>query len=599
MDTVDPMAWHGETTGPSLLHPRTAPAFLESTHEAYKRELGDLWPDVPAIFTDEPHLPAQGHGPWNLGLHLTPYVLGQFSQRCGYELRDHLASIYFNTGDYRAVRYDLYNLMHQLWVENWALPLEQWCDRSGIALTGHYLEHDWPCPYATPGHVHLLAHMHWPGTDLLETFLLEGHTHTDVQNFYPVPDGQEPFGLYYLRQVHSVANQFGKERVLDEAWGAGGNDSTPADWSRIGRWLIVHGVNLLNPHLSFMTIRGTRKADHPQSFSDHSPWFEHIRTFSDELSRLCYASNQGTIEQRMLVLDPLTTAFCASRKADGLPLDMTAGDVRSATTPPEGDAGQRSLASILGFQREMGELAQGLSDAQADFDIGDEYIIEEFGAVRDGALVIGEQSYRVIVWPGCLTNLRSATVPLIDAFLDQGGQIFGVQPQEITVDGRPSDFLQWLDDRAGASVHWSANAGELQSDLLAMVPPRLQIERLPTTGLAHMRRVLPSGEVFLIDNASAEAVDSQMRIETTAQRLYEFDPLSGATYALDAKRDGDHLVSRLVVKGRAATILLATDDELAAVQRQPMIQPSAEAIPLSQSRSAAPSRMCWSSIPAS
>ena len=209
--------------------------------------------------------------------------------------------------------------------------------------------------------------MHWPGTDLLETFLLEGHTHTDVQNFYPVPDGQEPFGLYYLRQVHSVANQFGKERVLDEAWGAGGNDSTPADWSRIGRWLIVHGVNLLNPHLSFMTIRGTRKADHPQTFSDHSPWFEHIRTFSDELSRLCYASNQGAIEQRILVLDPLTTAFCASRKADGLPLDMTAGDARTATTPPEGDAGQRSLASILGFQREMGELAQGLSDAPGRF----------------------------------------------------------------------------------------------------------------------------------------------------------------------------------------------------------------------------------------
>src|SRR5438094_448235 len=66
-------------------------------------------------------------------------------------------------------------------------------------------------------------------------------------------------------------------RIVDESWGAGGHDSTPADWVWIGRWLIVHGVNLLIPRLSFMTIRGTRKTDHPQTFSDHSPWYPYLR----------------------------------------------------------------------------------------------------------------------------------------------------------------------------------------------------------------------------------------------------------------------------------------------------------------------------------
>ena len=137
-----------------------------------------------------------------------------------------------------------------------------------------------------------------------------------------------------------------------------------------------------------------------------------------------------------------------------------------------------------------------------------------------------------------------------------------------------------MDERFGASIQWFATSRALQSALLAHVPPRLQVERLPATGLAHMRRMLPTGELFLIDNASAEAVNSPIRIESTAQRLYEFDPLSGATYALDAKRDGKHLVSRLVIKGRAATILLATNDELDAFPRQPSIQSSAEAISL-------------------
>ena len=143
--------------------------------------------------------------------------------------------------------------------------------------------------------------------------LLTSHDFYDIQNFYPTSDGREPHALVYLRQCHAVANQLGKQRVVDESWGAGGHDSTPADWARIGRWLIVHGVNLLIPHLSFMTIRGTRKTDHPQTFSDHSPWYPYLRPLNDELARLCWISNQGTVEQRILVLDPLTTGFCSPR----------------------------------------------------------------------------------------------------------------------------------------------------------------------------------------------------------------------------------------------------------------------------------------------
>ena len=65
MGSMQPLAWHGETVYPSLLDPRTAEAFLETTYEAYRMELGDLWGEIPAVFTDEPHLPAEGHGPWS------------------------------------------------------------------------------------------------------------------------------------------------------------------------------------------------------------------------------------------------------------------------------------------------------------------------------------------------------------------------------------------------------------------------------------------------------------------------------------------------------------------------------------------------------
>ena len=571
MRSMQPLAWHGETIYPSLLDPRTAEAFLETTYEAYWHELGGWWDRIPAVFTDEPHLPAEGHGPWNPGLHLTPYLLGQFWQRKGYDLRPCLAGVFYDVGEYRRVRFDLYDLMHELWVENWALPMEEWCEENGVALTGHYLEHDWPCPYATPGHVHLLAHMHWPGTDMLETFLLKGHDFHDIQNFHPAADGREPHGLMYLRQVHSVANQLGKERVIDESWGAGGNDSTPADWSRIGRWLVVHGVNLLVPHLSFTTIRGTRKSDHPQTFSDHSPAYEHLRPLNDELGRLCWVANRGTIEQRILVLDPLTTGYCLSRKADCIP-EGNAGFSHNAGSPPGEEQFTRTLASVLELQREFGELAQELSDAQADFDLGDEYVMEEFGRMGSDGLIVGEQRYGLVVWPPRMTNLRSVTVEILGEYLAAGGHLYGVRPEEITVDGRVSDLLDQWERRFQDNCRWFPDREVLVRAVLERVPPRLKFDSPSDTGLAHMRRVEDDAELFVVVNSSPEPLESGFEIETNRDRLYELDPSTGALYPLETVREDDSLRGELRLGARAATVLWATDEEVPAEDRPSVVR---------------------------
>ena len=571
MRSMQPLSWHGETVYPSLLDPRTAETFLETTYEAYARELGELWEKVPAVFTDEPHLPAEGHGPWSPGLHITPYLLGQFRQRKGYDLRDHFVSVFYDVGDYRRVRFDLYDLMHELWVENWALPMEAWCEGRGVALTGHYLEHDWPCPYATPGHVHMLAHMHWPGTDMLETFLLTGHDFHDIQNFHPTVAGREPHGLMYLRQAHSVANQLGKERVVDESWGAGGHDSTPADWSRIGRWLIVHGVNLLVPHLSFTTIRGTRKSDHPQTFSDHSPWFDHLRPLNEELGRLCWVTNRGRIEQRILVLDPLTTGYCLSRKADCLPEGGRRGS-HNAGTPPGEEQFTRTFASVLDLQHDFGELAQDLSDKQADFDLGDEYVIEEFGRVEGDVLVVNEQSYELIVWPERMTNLRTRTAEMIGEYLAAGGLLYGVRPAGVTIDGRTSDLLEQWQRLFPDRCSWFPDRKQLVRAALERVRPRLEFDSPPGTGLAHVRRLDGDSELFVVVNSSPEPLESGFEIQTRRENLYELSPSTGACYLLETARDGDRLRSKLRLGARAATVLWATDKDARAEGRPPVFR---------------------------
>lgn len=540
--SMDARAWHGETACPSLLDPRVAPAFVDITHRSYRVALGDLWAEVRAIFTDEPHLPSDRHGSRGMNLHMTPYLLGQFQQRLGYDLRPHLVSLYFDVGEYRRVRFDLYDLMHRLWVENWALPIEGWCSEAGVALTGHYLEHDWPRPYATPGQVHLLAHMDWPGTDILETFLLQGHEFFDVQNLPPAADGAEPHALMYLRQCQSVANQLGKERVLCECWGAGGNDSTPADWARIGRWLIVHGVNMMVPHLSLMTVRGTRKADHPQTFTDHSPWFEHLRPLNDELGRLCWIASRGKICQRVLLLDPLTTAFCAARKPDDAWGLLESG-------------GRGGHSPLTRLQERFDELTQALSDAQVDFDIGDEYVLEEHGRVEGTLLDIGRQRYRLVVWPPGMTNLRRATADLLNRYIEQGGELIGVRPNVLTIDGRPSPLLdEW--DRLERCT-WRGDEQELLATVSERVPPRLRVAS-GDVHLAHMRREGPDWEAFLLVNSSNRWLRADAFVETARAGIQQLDVRDGGCRSIRSVATENGRRVTLEIAPRQATVLLAT-----------------------------------------
>lgn len=552
IERMAPMSWHGEFPYVSLLEPTTTKTFLETTHQRYRDELGEEdWKSCAAIFTDEPHLVSDSHGPWGQGLQFSRLVQAEFRHRRGYAIENVLADLYFDSPTSAATRFDYYETVHALWLENFALPLHTWCRENGIPLTGHYLEHDWPCPYATPGHIHLLAHLDWPGTDLLECFALEGHDYPDPQNLDPAAPGTEPHALYFLKQVQSVANQLGKPRVMNESWGAGGHDSTPVDWLRIGRFLAVHGVNLFVPHYSPTTIRGARKKDHPQFFSEHSPWFDDLGPINAELGRLAWLVGQGTTQQRVLVLDPLTTGYCLAAKSDCL----NPASLQNAVVDP--------LTFIADTQRTMrplrqstGAFAQALSDAQVDFDIGDEYVLAEFGGVSAPGLRIGEQTYDLLVLPPGLQNLRADTFTMLQEFARNGGEIVGVQPALAWLDGRPSDWPAQL------PVRWMDSPDALVQTIRASVPPRLKFTTPPPAGIAHQRRVGAAGTFYLIVNSSPTDWSTICAVpETTTARL--LNPRSGEMFAFDGRLE--------LASGEAAVIFCPTESPTSELPSPPRI----------------------------
>lgn len=548
--------WHGRQPTASLLHPGTAERFLQKTHAAYRRNLSaNAWQQLASIFTDEPHLIADQHGIEGQGLPLTPYLSQAFGERWGYALEPCLPSLFFDVDDFQRVRFHYYELCHDLFRESWAKPLARWTQANGIRLTGHYLEHDWPVPYATPGQMELLAEMDWPGTDQLLGFPLAGHDQHDIQNHPPSPPGSEPHLLYYLRQAASVANQLGKDRVMNECWGASSHASDPSDWYRIGTYLLANGVNHLVPHHCMPDFRGTRKHDHPPFLSQQSPWFPSIRPLIDELSRIAQAVTPGRVENRVLILDAQTTGFLLAAKG------RASDPENSEITSIDKQGPLRQLReSIVG-------LAESLAWAQIDFDIGDEYLLQAHGSISaDGGLCVGRQTYTLLVWPPGMIHLRSASMERLDAYLRKGGQIAGPLPDRIRVDGETSNQLdKWL--HAYPSQITRIDPAELVAFIQKRIPPRLQVTG-KNNGCLHLRKVQPGQTTWLLVNSAPETRVFTFPTEARdVSKAYEIDLADGQATRLPDEFNAD---GSLPLNPVSARLLIFSDPqpELKAVAPQ-------------------------------
>ena len=165
----------------------------------------------------------------------------------------------------------------RLWKENYLLPIYTWCKEHHLPLTGHYFEHNWPLANAgavSPDVMSAYEFMDWPGIDILFSHNLKDSPIHPLQ--------------IALWEVRSVGNQLGKKRILCEVNGAGGWDSTFADYKRTADWLFAGGINFLCHHLCYGSISGARKRDHPQSFDWRQPWWDEFGQLNTYFGRLSY-----------------------------------------------------------------------------------------------------------------------------------------------------------------------------------------------------------------------------------------------------------------------------------------------------------------------
>ncbi len=497
----NPSAWYGGFTYVDLMREDVTQKFLEVTLDAYKRVLGEEFGrTVPGVFQDEAEIaPAGGQN----AVSYTPALFEAFQEMWGYDLKVHLPSLFEDVGDWCKVRHNYYAVLLDLFIENWAKPYYAYCTENDLVFTGHYWEHAWPVPRISPDNLALAAYAHMPGIDIL------------MNDWDAGPQAQ--FGnARAVREIRSAANQLGRRRTLSETYGASGWDLTFFDQKRIGDWEYALGVNFLNQHLSFASLKGARKRDHPLSFSYHEPWWPSYAYLADYFARLSVALSSGEQVNTILVLEPTTSAWMHFAPF-----------------------GKRDRLQKIG--EDFQNFIHLLEAEKIEYDLVSEKTLQEYGRVTRERLTVGERDYDLLVFPPGLMNLDRETVELLRDYLLRNGKIISWVGPPDYLDGQLTDEIRTL---AGSfSDRWMNSGPGSGFDKIRIFSPPILVFEDPRSqpDLFHHRREFRDGQiVFLANTHPSESRTGHLR--TKGGNVEKWDPFTGAVVDYPFERDGTGLV---------------------------------------------------------
>lgn len=509
-----PNEWcHGDTY-PDAMNPEAGRLFLETTYERYKEAVGEEFGQtVPGIFTDEPSISGfrerldEPEMTWIAWSDLLPQT---FMDKNGYELWDTLPYFFYRGAASSKIRHDYWKTVTEMFCEAYSKQIGDWCRANGIAFAGHFCdEGDLIGAVRNGGAV--MPHYRYldiPGIDTLSEQTDESLT---------------------IKQVSSVANQYGKRRVITETYGVTGWALTFESRKWIGDWQFVLGVNVLTHHLALYSLRGCRKRDYPPSFNYNANWWTYNHVMEHYYARLGAVLSEGRVARDVLVIHPSTSVWAMLGK------DVQAAEWRN-------EAG--STEELRAYNEAFNGFVRELLGEHYDFDLGDELILQEIGRVDGARLAVGEASYRVVVLPD-LRNLLRSTFALLLAYMNAGGSVLAFGRVPVWMDGEPADELQALVGHP--RFKRLVSRGRLMAELGEVVPRSVSLtdrDGREAGRLLYMRRELPDCTVvFVVNNDREAAYDVDVRIAGNG-RVEEWCALTGEMTAITARTEEGYAVFR-------------------------------------------------------
>lgn len=266
----------GEKGAPAsgdLLNPDAMKKFIHITYDRYYEVLKDYFgTTVIGMFTDEPaelgRCARRGSKPWTIGF-------DKCWEQAGGKVEE-LLLLWLDASDssHEDVRRRYNKTVYQRLSQSYYRQISEWCEKHGIALTGH------------PGgsdDIGLLKYFHIPGQDL-------------VWRYVAPEDGKALIGKESTMGKCSsdAARHSGKRRNSNECFGCCGPNGvqwgfTVDDMKWYLDWLFVRGVNLLYPHAFFYSIDGeVRSGERPPDVGPNNTFWKYYHNIANYIKRMCW-----------------------------------------------------------------------------------------------------------------------------------------------------------------------------------------------------------------------------------------------------------------------------------------------------------------------
>ena len=380
----------------------TIERFVEVTHEAYLREIGDRFGTVvPAIFTDEPQFTHKqtlkfASSLEDVALPWTDDFDDTFRAAYGDSVLDHVPELIWELPEgISTARYHYHDHACERFARAFSDTIGTWCDAHGIALTGHMMrEPSLTSQTSAVGEVmRSLRAFALPGIDML----------ADRREYTTA------------KQAASVAHQYGREGVMSELYGVTDWDFDFRGHKLQGDWQAALGVTVRVPHLSWVSMEGEAKRDYPASINYQSPWYPKYRYVEDHFARVNTAMTRGTPAIRVGVIHPVESCWIHWGPAE-----------QTALAREELDTNFENVTEWLLF-------------GSVDFDYISESLLPSLCERGGAPLEVGNMKYDVIIVPGCET-VRASTCERLDAFRRAGGKLIFMGDAPKYLDARPSDI---------------------------------------------------------------------------------------------------------------------------------------------------------------
>lgn len=332
--------------------------FISNTYEAYKKNLGDTFDNVSAIFTDEPVV---------IGRLIPEGLFEKFYEKYGYDIKDYIYCIYdknlAETKEEQLARIHYGMLLGDLFYENFCKNISNWCSENNIMFTGHLDKDHFPDGAVMQGYfsfLRCLREFHIPGVDVIG-----GQIKIPKDNASAVEEGV-PF---FPRLASSASHQSGKNLAVSESFALYGDGLIPDEFRYVLNYQAVRGINVFNVMITTAGNKRMQGLVQRPVFTAAKPGYynmNHINTYYKRLSYLLRLG-EGQIDTALYVP-------CA---------DFWANDEKL----------QKASEAYI----KKGVM---LENRNVEFDIIDDYAILSANICDDG-LMVGGMLYKNIVVPEC------------------------------------------------------------------------------------------------------------------------------------------------------------------------------------------------------